>query len=393
MQPLEIRNSVGWESRINNALTQRRCTWSYRERVPVKGGNNRLIQYENRCYINFSSNDYLGLAYHPKVIKAWQDYASLEGVGAGGSGHVIGYSSHHQQLEKWLANWLGFPRALLFTSGFAANYSLIRTLVASGDHILADRLSHASLLEAAIYSPATLLRFAHNNPNSLKRLLHRSCNGNRLIVTEGVFSMNGDVAPLEELKKVICGTGSWLMLDDAHGIGVIGEEGRGCSWEKKNQPDLLVVSFGKAVGVSGAAVLCTEQVAEYLLQFARHLIYSTALPPAQIAAIHVALNIVRHEDSLRQRLLENIAYFRKGIENYGFMLSSSKTAIQPLIIGDNLRTLQLAHRLRERGIWLTAMRPPTVPPGNAQLRITLTATHLAEDINMLLEALSNERKG
>lgn len=378
-----------WMERINAALAQRRREQTYRERWAISDGNNLFIHYNNKTYLNFSSNDYLGLARHSEVIKAWQQSAAQAGVGAGGSGHVIGYSLYHQQLEQRLADWLGFPRALLFTSGFAANQAVVGALTTLEDHILADRLSHASLLEAAMHSPAELRRFAHNDPIALKRLMQRVCIGNRLVITEGVFSMDGDLAPLAALVQTTRAVGGWLMVDDAHGIGVVGEEGRGCTWALKDRPDLLVVTFGKAVGVSGAAVLCAAPVAEYLLQFASHLIYSTALPPAQIAAIDTALTIVRHGDALRQQLWDNISRFRRGVAALGFTLAPSDTPIQPLVIGDNLRTLLLAERLRENGVWLTAIRPPTVPPGGARLRITLTAAHQAHDIDALLEALAN----
>ncbi|MGL9722751.1 8-amino-7-oxononanoate synthase [Sodalis sp. (in: enterobacteria)] len=379
----------GWMTRIDDALAQRRREQTYRERRAVSGGNDRFLHDGDKPYLNFSSNDYLGLARHPEVIAAWQRGAAQAGVGSGGSGHVTGYSLHHQRLEQWLADWLGYPRTLLFTSGFAANQAVVGALTASGDHILADRLSHASLLEAAMQSPAELRRFAHNDPLALQRLMRRDCAGNRLVITEGVFSMDGDRAPLAALAQATRAAGGWLMVDDAHGIGVVGEEGRGCAWALEDRPALLVVTFGKAVGVSGAAVLCAAPVAEYLLQFARHLIYSTAPPPAQIAAIDAALTIVRRGDALRQRLGDNIARFRRGAASLGFTLAPSDTAIQPLVVGDNLRTLRLAERLRERGVWLTAIRPPTVPPGGARLRITLTAAHQAQDIDALLEALSD----
>lgn len=379
----------GWMTRIDDALAQRRREQTYRERRAVSGGNDRFLHDGDKPYLNFSSNDYLGLARHPEVIAAWQRGAAQAGVGSGGSGHVTGYSLHHQRLEQRLADWQGYPRALLFTSGFAANQAVVGALTASGDHILADRLSHASLLEAAMQSPAELRRFAHNDPRALQRLMRRDCAGNRLVITEGVFSMDGDRAPLAALAQATRAGGGWLMVDDAHGIGVVGEEGRGCAWALEDRPALLVVTFGKAVGVSGAAVLCAAPVAEYLLQFARHLIYSTAPPPAQIAAIDAALTIVRRVDALRQRLGDNIARFRRGAASLGFILAPSDTAIQPLVVGDNLRTLRLAERLRERGVWLTAIRPPTVPPGGARLRITLTAAHQAQDIDALLEALSD----
>lgn len=238
-------------------------------------------------------------------------------------------------------------------------------------------------------SPADLRRFHHNDGESLQRLLARRCAGNRLVITEGVFSMDGDSAPLVELARRTHDAGGWLLVDDAHGIGVVGEQGRGSAWAQGCQPDLLVVTFGKAVGVSGAAILCDEPVAEYLLQFARHLIYSTAPPPAQISAIDAALSVIQAGDGLREQLRRNIAHFRQGAQALGYALSPSATAIQPLWVWDNQRAMVLAARLAERGVWLTAIRPPTVPPGSARLRITLSAVHQRQDIDQLLEALSD----
>ena len=215
------------------------------------------------------------------MIAARQQGAQRYGVGSGGSGHVTGFCAAHQALEEQLAEWLGYPRALLFISGYAANRAVLAALMQKGDRILADRLSHASLLEAAAQSPAELRRFQHNQPQALADLLAKPCEGQRLAVTEGVFSMDGDGAPLVELHRLTRAAGARLMVDDAHGVGVRGEQGRGSCWQQGVRPELLVATFGKAFGVSGAAVLCDEATAEYLLQFARHLIYSTAMPPAQ----------------------------------------------------------------------------------------------------------------
>ncbi|HAT1618304.1 TPA: aminotransferase class I/II-fold pyridoxal phosphate-dependent enzyme, partial [Raoultella ornithinolytica] len=228
--------------------------------------------------LNFSSNDYLGLSQHPQIIAAWQQGAARYGVGSGGSGHVSGYSEAHRELEESLADWLGYPRALLFISGFAANQALITALLARDDRIVADRLSHASLLEAASLSPAQLRRFAHNDVQQLSELLGKPLAGQQLVVTEGVFSMDGDSAPLRDIAPTTRAAGGWLLVDDAHGIGVVGDEGRGSCHAQNVRPELLVVTFGKAFGVSGAAILCDEALADYLLQFARHLIYSTAMP-------------------------------------------------------------------------------------------------------------------
>lgn len=309
------------------------------------------------------------------------------GVGSGGSGHVTGYSQPHAQLEQQLADWLGYPRALLFISGYAANQAVLAALMGADDRILADKLSHASLLEAAAHSPAQLRRFAHNQPDSLQNLLSKPCCGQTLVVTEGVFSMDGDCAPLAALQQHTTAAGGWLMVDDAHGIGVQGEGGRGSCALQGVKPELLVVTFGKAFGLSGAAVLCQEPVAEYLLQYARHLIYSTAMPPAQAIALQTALLRIQQADDLRQQLQQRIAQFRRGAADLPLSLGGSETAIQPLLVGDNPQTLALAEQLRAAGLWVTAIRPPTVPPGGARLRITLSAAHQPEDIDRLLEGL------
>ncbi|WP_145536479.1 8-amino-7-oxononanoate synthase [Yersinia kristensenii] len=378
---------MSWQNKIERGLQQRREAAAYRTRQMNDGANGRWLQTGARRYLNFSSNDYLGLSQDAGVIAAWQQGAQRYGVGSGGSGHVTGYSLPHAQLEQQLADWLGYPRALLFISGYAANQAVLAALTAADDRILADKLSHASLLEAAAHSPAQLRRFAHNQPDSLQKLLHKPCLGQTLVLTEGVFSMDGDSAPLAALQQQTAAAGGWLLVDDAHGIGVRGHAGRGSCQLQGVKPELLVVTFGKAFGLSGAAVLCQEPVAEYLLQYARHLIYSTAMPPAQACALQAALLRIQQGDDLRQQLQQRIAQFRRGAADLPLSLGASETAIQPLLVGDNQRTVALAEQLRAAGLWATAIRPPTVPPGGARLRITLSAAHQREDIDRLLEVL------
>ncbi|MCL6406465.1 8-amino-7-oxononanoate synthase [Dickeya dadantii] len=380
---------MGWQQRIDQALAQRQAEDAYRVRLSNDGGSGRWLVRQPHRYLNFSCNDYLGLSQHPAIVRAWQQGAERYGVGSGGSGHVTGYTTAHEQLEQQLADWLGYDRALLMISGFAANQAVVTALLTEGDRILADRLSHASLLEAASLSPATLRRFHHNQPDSLQQLLEKPAGGQTLAVTEGVFSMDGDTAPLAALHARCRDHGAWLMVDDAHGIGVVGEQGRGCCWQQGVKPELLIVTFGKAFGVSGAAVLCSQPVAEYLLQFARHLIYSTAMPPAQACALDAALAVVRGADgeARRDALAQLVRRFRDGAAGLPFRLLASASAIQPLIVGDNAWALALAQQLRTQGLWVNAIRPPTVPPGTARLRITLTASHQPEDIDRLLEVL------
>ncbi|MBJ3816586.1 8-amino-7-oxononanoate synthase [Shimwellia pseudoproteus] len=382
---------MNWQQRIDRALEARRAAQALRGRTalqPLPGGR---IGYQGKIWLNAASNDYLGLSHHPAVIRAWQQGACEYGVGSAGSGHVTGYSPAHQGLEAALAEWLGYPRALLFISGFGANQAVIGALMAKEDRILADRLSHASLLEAASLSPATLRRFAHNDSGALGALLAKPLSGQQLVVTEGVFSMDGDSAPLADIARESQRGDALLMVDDAHGIGATGAQGRGSCQLAGVRPDLQVVTFGKAFGVSGAAVLCSESMADYLLQFARHLIYSTAMPPAQAMALGAALQVIRSDEgaALRGRLEGHIRTFREQVAGLPLTLGSSATAIQPLIIGDNQQALALSQRLREQGLWVTAIRPPTVPVGTARLRITLTAAHSDDDITTLVAGLAH----
>ncbi|CAH6635425.1 8-amino-7-oxononanoate synthase [Pseudocitrobacter vendiensis] len=385
---------MSWQQRIDSALAQRREADALRHRVPLAQGAGRWLEYEGQRYRNFSSNDYLGMSQHPQVIHAWQQGAEQYGTGSGGSGHVTGFSHAHRDLETELAQWLGYPRALLFISGFAANQAVIDAMMSDKDRIVADRLSHASLLEAAALSPAALRRFQHNDSQHLTRLLSSSVEGQQLVVTEGVFSMDGDSAPLANVAEATTQADAWLMVDDAHGIGVKGAQGRGSCWQQGVRPELLVVTFGKAFGLSGAAVLCSESLADYLLQFARHLIYSTSMPPAQAVALRASLDVIRSDegDKRREVLAQHIAHFRTGAQGLDYQLTPSDSAIQPLIVGENARTLSLATTLREKGCWVTAIRPPTVPAGTARLRLTLTAAHRREDIDTLLEVLHGVRE-
>lgn len=381
-----------WSAYIEQQLQQRHQSFNYRSRHTNLAGNMRELVHNNQHYLNFASNDYLGLSHETSVIKAWQIGAERYGVGSGGSGHITGYSAIHQQLEQELADWLGYPRALLFNSGYAANQAVIACLLSKGDAVLADKLSHASLLEAAHQSGGQLRRFKHNDVGTLEKLLRQnrakqSDMAKTLIVTEGIFSMDGDCAPLVELSILSQQYDSWLMVDDAHGIGVCGEQGRGSCWLNNIKPQLQIVTFGKAFGMSGAAVVCDENTAEYLLQFAHHLIYSTAMPIAQAYALIAALHRVQQGDDLRHKLQRNIAHFRQLADALSLPLSCSHTAIQPLIIGENNQALAIAEYVKQQGIWLTAIRPPTVPVGSARLRITLSAFHQPDDITKLVEVL------
>lgn len=378
---------MSWQQRIDSALAAQREKGLFRRRQAHDQNTGREIHFSGRSYLNFSSNDYLGLSQHPALIAAWQQGAVQWGVGSSSSGHITGYSQDHQQLEQALASWLGFDRALLFISGYSANQAVISALGQKSDLLVADKLCHASMMEAAMHSPAQLKRFRHNDIHGLSTVLARREAGEALVMTEGIFSMDGDSAPLLAIAEQARLAGALLMVDDAHGTGILGDEGRGSCQAQQITADILVVTFGKAFGISGAAVLCNDSIADYLLQFARHLIYSTNMPAAQAGALRTALQIIRQADDLRDKLQCNIRHFCQGALDLPFQLLPSNSAIQPLIIGENQAALSLAGRLREQGFWLTAIRPPTVPPGSARLRITLSAAHSENDIDHLLGAL------
>ncbi|MBG3079343.1 8-amino-7-oxononanoate synthase [Proteus mirabilis] len=379
---------MSWQTYLNEQLNERRNTPLWRKRKVIKRVDGRfLITISGEKYLNFSGNDYLGISQHADVIKAWQQGADEYGVGSGGSGHITGFTQAHAQLEQHLADWLGYDNALLFSSGYSANQGVISALLEKDDAIIADKLCHASLMEAAVLSPATLWRFLHNSFDSLSQRLNKTSASKTLVVTEGVFSMDGDQAPLTEIATISRQHDAWLMVDDAHGIGVLGKEGRGSCDKSGIKPELLVVTFGKAFGISGAAVLCNKPTAEFFEQYARHLIYSTSMPPAQAVALHSALNIIKQADGERAYLQQLIDTFRQGVISLPIKLLPSQTAIQPLIIGDEQLCQTLSGYLQSKGLWVKSIFPPTVPPHSARLRITLTTRHHLSDIKLLIETL------
>ncbi|MEQ4985886.1 8-amino-7-oxononanoate synthase [Proteus sp. fly-1089] len=379
---------MSWQTYLNEQLNERRNTPLWRKRKVIKRVDGRfLITISGEKYLNFSGNDYLGISQHADVIKAWQQGADEYGVGSGGSGHITGFTQAHAQLEQHLADWLGYDNALLFSSGYSANQGIISALLEKDDAIIADKLCHASLMEAAVLSPATLWRFLHNSFDSLSQRLNKTSASKTLVVTEGVFSMDGDQAPLTEIATISRQHDAWLMVDDAHGIGVLGKEGRGSCDKSGIKPELLVVTFGKAFGISGAAVLCNKPTAEFFEQYARHLIYSTSMPPAQAVALHSALNMIKQADGERAYLQQLIDTFRQGVISLPIKLLPSQTAIQPLIIGDEQLCQTLSDYLQSKGLWVKSIFPPTVPPHSARLRITLTTRHHLSDIKLLIETL------
>ncbi|WP_026972469.1 8-amino-7-oxononanoate synthase [Aliagarivorans marinus] len=375
---------------VTQALSERRDSDLLRARRCQSSRQGRCLQHQGRDYLNFSSNDYLGLSQHPEVVAAWCKGANEYGVGSAGSPLVTGFQSPHLALEQQLAEWFGYPAALLFSSGFCANQAVIKAFDNPSLTTFHDKLNHASLIEAGMYSSAPMKRFRHNDVAHLDQLLSRA-NGDKLVISEGVFSMDGDSAPLGDIAQVSKQHKAWLMIDDAHGAGVLGEKSSvSCAGLGAEDVQIMVITFGKAFGVQGAAVLCSEQLREYLLNFARSYVYSTAMPAAQASAVSASLNVMATQPQHRERLSQNIALFRKLAEHQSVPLHASNTAIQPILIGSAAKAQQISLRLKEQGLWVNAIRPPTVPPNTSRLRVTLTAHHSAEDINSLVEALVKE---
>ncbi|MFB9189746.1 8-amino-7-oxononanoate synthase [Vibrio ostreicida] len=363
--------------RIAQALQHRKAHDLSRSVQAVCSGNTVSLHRGNQSFVNFSSNDYLGLAADKQLAQAWSKGLSLFGNGSAASPLVTGFSPAHQNLESALCDWLGYSRAILFSSGFSANQALLFSVLEKGDLLLQDKRNHASLMEAGLLSPATMKRFRHNDTDHLQKLM----TGPALVVTEGVFSMDGDLAPLAEMNTLVRDK-SWFMVDDAHGVGIMGEQGRGSCYCAGIQPDLLVVTFGKALGLSGAAILCSEEVGDYLTQFARHHVYSTALPPSQAYALTYAIDMVRTQQWRRDKLAELQDEYDQYFGQFeGYQMTT--TPIKPLLLGESQRALRASEALKQSGHWLTAIRPPTVANNSARLRITLSANHTRQHIRAL----------
>jgi len=370
-------------------LSERRAEQLLRQRLLLDSPQQPLLRVDGKALLAFCSNDYLGLASHPEVITALREAAEKWGVGGGASHLVTGHSRIHHELEEALAQFTGRQRALLFSSGYSANLAAITTLVARGDTVLQDRLNHASLIDGGLLSGARFARYQHANPESLKQQLE-STSGDCLIVTDGVFSMDGDLAPLPKIAQLAQENNAWLMVDDAHGFGVLGEMGAGCAEHfglSQNELPVLIGTLGKAFGTAGAFIAGSEELIECLIQFARPYIYTTSSPPALAAATLKSLQLLQLERWRRDHLNALIARFRQGAKDIGLPLMESQTPIQPIITGSSERALHLARLLRSRNILVPAIRPPTVPQGQARLRITLSAAHSSMQLEQLLSTL------
>ncbi|MFZ4503710.1 MAG: 8-amino-7-oxononanoate synthase [Methylovulum sp.] len=367
----------------------------YRTRQIIDSAPGVHVQIAGRQLINFSSNDYLGLANHPQVKHAFKAAVDDFGVGSGAAHLVCGHHRVHHELENDLAEFTGRERAVLFSTGFMANLGIMMALLTRKDRVFEDRLNHASLLDGGLASGARFKRYRHADSHDLKRLMLTPSTANTtLVVSDGVFSMDGDCAPLPQLVALATHHQAWLMIDDAHGFGVLGEQGGGLVAQhgfSQQEVPILMATFGKALGTFGAFVAGSDALIETIIQRARSYIYTTALPPALAAATRVSLQLMINDSWRRQKLQALIAHFRQGAEQLGLSVAPSQSAIQPIMIGSNQRAVELSAALREQGFWVSAIRPPTVPTNTARLRVTFSALHELAEVEALLAALDNCR--
>ncbi len=377
------------EQKLAERLARRQAEKLYRSRHSLDSPQGSLVYVAGRRLVNFCSNDYLGLAAHPEVVRAFKQGSAKYGVGSGASHLICGHMAPHQALEEELAAFTGRARALLFSTGYQANLGVLPALTGRGDLVLQDRLNHASLLDGARLAGARLKRYPHKDSQVLARWLAKHpC---AVIATDGVFSMDGDLAPLPELAELAQRHGCWLYVDDAHGFGVLGSCGAGTVEHFGlgcQEVPILMATLGKALGVFGAFVAGGEELIETLIQEARTYVYTTALPPAVAEAARVSLRLIQKESWRRQHLKALIERFRTGAKALGLPLLPSVTPIQPLLLGSSQKALEVSQKLWELGFWVAPIRPPTVPMGTARLRITLTAGHSENQIDGLLEALA-----
>ena len=385
MDPLAASLEAGL-ARLAAAGRQRR------RRVVESRSTATRVRVDGAELLAFCSNDYLGLAGHPRVAEAFTAAVREWGVGSGASHLVSGHCREHHALEEELAAFTGRERALLFSTGYMANLAVVTALLGRGDRVFMDRLNHASLLDAGLASGARFARYPHADAEALAARLARDDRGGRtMVATDGVFSMDGDVAPLRALAAACEARGAWLFVDDAHGLGVLGPTGRGSLEDAgldAGDAPILMGTLGKAFGTFGAFVAGPEALVEILLQTGRTYMYTTALPPAVAAATRESLRVLQDEPWRRARVLDHVAYFRREASGLGLRLMESGTPIQPVVLGSEAATVAASDALWAHGLWIPAIRPPTVPAGSARLRITFSAAHETVEVDRLLEALA-----
>lgn len=374
---------------ISTHLNERAEQLLLRKRHVVQSATARTIMVNDKTYLNFASNDYLG--FGDLTI----ENENINTLGSHSSALVTGYQLQQQALEQYLCTQLGYQAGLLFNSGFSANSSVIKALfqdkaAAQNSAIFQDKLNHASLIDGALHSNAALIRFNHNDLNHLRSRLEKSKAQNKLIISEGVFSMDGDTAPIKDLLRLAKKHNAWLMIDDAHGFGALGNTGLGSceTFIGDILPDILVITFGKAVASSGACVLGSRAFIDYMLQYNRDYTYSTAMSPLLANNTLVRLKHIKKANTQRVMLNKNIATFKHLAQQHNIAVMESDTAIQPIVLGCAEQTLKAANKLKQQGIWLTAIRPPTVAYNTARLRVTLTAAHTLDDITYLVKHLA-----
>ncbi|WP_442682769.1 8-amino-7-oxononanoate synthase [Stenotrophomonas sp. JC08] len=381
--------------RIQDQRKLRQAQGRIRTRRTISRRDGVRLEVDGQWLTGFCSNDYLGLSQQFEVVAALQDAASREGVGSSASHLVCGHHALHAQLEQEMADWLGYPRALLFDSGYAANLAVQQALLGEdGDVCVQDRLNHASLLDATRLAGCRLRRYPHLDSEGAMRQLKHTPEGAAMLATDGVFSMDGDIAPLRSLALVARLQQALFYVDDAHGVGVVGNGGRGCVADAGlgvNEVPLQLATLGKALGGHGAVVLGEENLIGHLAETARPYIYTTALPPAQIAASLAAVKLARRDHWRRDKLTELIAFFRDGARRHGLELMPSETPIQPLLCGDEATVMALSMALEQSGFLVSAIRPPTVPEGKARLRVTLSALHGTDQVKALVDAIAKAR--
>nr|WP_295381146.1 8-amino-7-oxononanoate synthase [Pseudoxanthomonas sp.] len=377
--------------RVHSQRKLRAAQGRSRVRRTVTRRDGVRVEVNGRWLIEFAGNDYLGLSQQFEVLSALQDAASREGAGAGASHLITGHHFAHDGLEQDVADWLGYPRALLFGSGFLANLAVQQALLEDGDVCVQDRLNHASLIDATRLAGCKLRRYPHLDPEGAMRQLRQAPEGAAMLVTDGVFSMDGDVAPLRALSLVARMQQAMLYVDDAHGVGVRGPDGRGSVAEARmgvEEVPLQLVTLGKALGGYGAVVVGSDALIQHLAETARPYIYTTALPPALAAATRIAVRHARRDHWRREKLQMLVDRFRTAAQGRGLELMASDTPIQPVLCGNEANALALSSALESAGFWVPAIRPPTVPEGKARLRVTLSALHTPQDVDQLVEVLA-----